>query len=271
MSSAEITVINGTLGTSTAQLVLAWMIFSFCLIAITFILIYMIRDFVLSTRKTFVLKDAQSMMFVAYTLIAMGFKIFCVNFYYSKRDNTDLIQCNYFLVDFIPQMFELIGIFIILIKIVLLQMIVRDSPENYKRYQKGRLTIATFFLRVLQLIVVFILVLKAIGSCNYKNWSILTLDSQVEQCIIYGFKTMFFVLISFGLFDIGVKENAEKLRKTFLIYTLIMISLILGQIIIIGVVGTRVVVIGENFNFEATYFVDILVIVYLAVLCIYLR
>ena len=126
-------------------------------------------------------------------------------------------------------------------------------------------------LRVIQLLFAFLLIIKAIGNCNNMNWEVFRFNIQVEHTVIYSIKLLMLFVMSFGLFDIAIKDVAEAFRKNLLVCSLFFIFLGLGQLVLIILVGSNKINVVTDFNFEGAYLFDILVIVFMTLICVYLR
>lgn len=141
----------------------------------------------------------------------------------------------------------------------------------YKRNQKGRLTIVTFLLRVVQLLFAFLLVMMAIGNCNDQGWDVFQFNTKNVHIAIYSIKIFILCMMAFGLFDIAIKQHCEQFRKKLLIFSLLNIFLALGELVIVILIGSGSLNVNTDFNYQITYIFEIVVFISMTIVCGYLR
>ena len=93
-----------------------------------------------------------------------------------------------------------------MIKMVLLQIMLNDTQERYKKYHKGRVSFVNWLFRFFQFIIYTLMLFRYLNNCySDKINNIFNFPSQAQYGLYTGLKIVFLVAITIAFFN--MKDN----------------------------------------------------------------
>jgi len=122
---------------TTEGLAVVWSIFILVILEIGFIVYFLIKDLRKTISSIYMLKDENFINFMISIIIGLCFKLLVIAAYY-KHELSQRRGCTTFIVEYIPQIFFILAIVVMMLKMFVLQFVVEDSKITYKKYHRRR-------------------------------------------------------------------------------------------------------------------------------------
>lgn len=97
-----------------------------------------------------------------------------------------------------------------MLKISLLKSVVKDTADSYRKYHKNRIFKANIIFRILQLGMFFLMVMRALNTCNSKTFRFLDFETYIQYGIFAFLKTCFFLQIGYSFISIKINYKLPK-------------------------------------------------------------